>query len=76
MVFLTLKIIGFFFKKNFSEFSNFKVSVLFFLIVAKPYYELVNNIFFSAELQFILFIFSFIWRYFDFGIKFCFLTLT
>ena len=31
----------FFFK--FNEFSNFKVSVLFCLIVTKLYYELVNN---------------------------------
>ena len=45
MVFITLKLIVFF-KKKFSEFSNFKVSALFCLIVTKLYYELVNNHFF------------------------------
>ena len=44
-------------------------------MVIKLYYELVNNHFFG-ELQVILFIFSFIWRYFDFVIKFCFLKRT
>ena len=39
MVFITLKL--FFFK--FSEFSDFKISLLFCLIVTKVYYELVNN---------------------------------
>ena len=46
------------FLKKFSEFSNFKVSVLFCLIVTKFHYELVNN-HFVVELQVILFIFQF-----------------
>ena len=57
MVFITLKLIVFL--KNFGEFSNFRVSVLFCLIVTKLYYELVNNHFFG-ELKVILFIFIFI----------------
>ena len=43
MVLITLKLIVFF---KFSESPNFKVSVLFCLIVTKLYYELVNNHFF------------------------------
>ena len=39
----------FFFLKKFSEFSNFKVSVLFCLIVSKLFYELVNNRFFLVN---------------------------
>ena len=46
MVLITLKLIVFF---KFSEFSNFKVSVLFCLIVTKLYYELVNNHFFLVN---------------------------
>ena len=77
MVFITLKLIVFFFNfLKFSDISNFKVSVHFCLIVTKLYYELVNNHFFSGELQVILIIFSFIWHYFDFVIKFCFLKRT
>ena len=53
------------FKKNSAKFLTLKF-VLFCLIVTRPYYELVNNHFFSGELQVILFIFSFISRYFDF----------
>ena len=47
MVFITLKLIVILIK--FSEFSNFKVSVLFCLIVTKLYYELVNNHFFLVN---------------------------
>ena len=48
MVFFTLKLIVFF-KKKFSEISNFKVSLLFCLIVTKPCYELENNRFYLVN---------------------------
>ena len=69
MVFITLKLIVFF--KKFSEFSNFKVSVLFCVIVTKFVYELVNNLFLVNYK-----LLCFIWRYFDFVIKICFLKRT
>ena len=47
MVFITLKLIVFL--KIISEFFSFKVSVLFCLIVAKLYYELVKNHFFLVK---------------------------
>ena len=46
MVFITLKLVVFL---KFSEFSNFKVSVLYCQIVTKLYYELVNNHFFLVN---------------------------
>ena len=52
MFFINLKLIVFLI---FSEFSNFKVSVLFCLIVSKLYYELVNNDFLVNYMLFCLF---------------------
>ena len=52
MVFITLKLIVFF---KFSEFSNFKVSVFFCLIVTKLYYELVKHHFSLVNYQLIVY---------------------
>ena len=57
MVLITLKLIVF---SKFSEFSNFKVSVLFCLIVTKLIHELAEKHFFSGELRVVLLIFSFV----------------
>ena len=75
MVFITLKLIVFL-KKNSANFLTLKF--LFFFVLLLP--SFIMNwwiaIYCSGELQVILFIFSFIWRYFDFVIKFCFIKRT
>ena len=67
MVFITLKLIVF---KKIIELLTFLFLLSFVSLLASLSMEW-SHIFFG-ELQVILFIFSFIWRYVDFVIKFCF----
>ena len=71
MVFITLKLTVF---KKINEFFSF--TVLLFVVQLLPSLIMDWCHIFSGAMQVILFSFSFIWRYFDLVIKFCFLKRT